>query len=204
MGKQSTNERNAIEKFLESPNFRKKLNEDQKNFKILSEGDLQACVYYHIRRFLDKQKFSKWHLTNKLSVGKKSDRKKFPDISIVVQSKKGDSIVRPRFFIELKEFYLSLKPKAMKSDLKKLENLVKKNRKELQEAYFICAIVSKKYNSKEIEEMIKEWKEELTPYCIEKGYLFPIVINTVLEPKHTMPDMENFEKKMKKLRKFRD
>ena len=71
--------KNFIEKKLQ-----KKLEKDQKELKILSEGDLQSCVYFHLRKFIRSKKFvEKWYLTNKLPMGKQRKDKIFPDIVIM-------------------------------------------------------------------------------------------------------------------------
>ena len=70
-----TKERDIIKKFIGEGPLQKKLEKDQRNLKILSEGDLQSCVYFHLRKFIDKKKEKKkfvepWYLTNKLPMGK--------------------------------------------------------------------------------------------------------------------------------------
>jgi hypothetical protein len=199
VGKLSS-ETKKIETFLESRRFLRKLKEDQRTFKILSEGDLQSCVYYHIRKFLDSNNLEDWYLTNKLGMGKKKDSKKFPDIAIVHQRKKGTAVVRPTFLIELKEDFLSFKTARIKTDLKKLDRLVKKYGNHIQQAYFIYSTIYKKYNSKEINRMIEEW---VPSRMKKKEYLIPITINIVSDPRNTLTEMENFIPKMETLRKFR-
>ena len=65
-----------IKNFIEKK-LRKKLEKDQKELKILSEGDLQSCVYFHLRKFIRSKKFvEKWYLTNKLPMGKQRSQSK--------------------------------------------------------------------------------------------------------------------------------
>ena len=68
--------------------------------KILSEGDLQSCVYYHLRKKL--KKMPNWHLLNKLYMGEKEEEKKVPDIAIAYLNYDGETVY-PKFLIELKE-----------------------------------------------------------------------------------------------------
>ena len=37
----------------------RELTNDQKDLRIVSEGDLQSCAYYHLRKFFKKKKFTK-------------------------------------------------------------------------------------------------------------------------------------------------
>ena len=79
----STEEKEIIKNFIEKK-LQKKLEKDQKELKILSEGDLQSCVYFHLRKFICSKKFEEnWHLTNKLPMGKQRKDKIFPDIVIM-------------------------------------------------------------------------------------------------------------------------
>ncbi len=196
MGKRSS-ETNKIATFLESRRFTKKLKEDQKTFKILSEGDLQSCVYYHIRTYL--QKFPDWHLTNKLGMGKKEDSKKFPDLAIVHMKGKG-KIVSPVFLIELKEDFKVFKTTRIKHDIKKLDKLAKKYENDVYQSYFIYSTVYKNNSSKEINKKIEDW---IPSFSKKKGYIVPITINIVSDAKNTLSEMENFIPKMENLRKYR-
>ena len=46
-------QQNEIKNYIEKTLIRK-LKKDQRELKILSEGDLQSCVYYHLRKKLKK------------------------------------------------------------------------------------------------------------------------------------------------------
>ena len=67
---------NFIKKVLE-----KRLKKDQEKLKILTEGDLQSCVYHHLRGCIKDA--SNWYILNNLSMGKKGKSKKIPDIVIL-------------------------------------------------------------------------------------------------------------------------
>jgi hypothetical protein len=164
---------------------------DQKEFKITSEGDLQSCVYYHIRKFIKQKKIVNWYVLNKLSMGKIKDSKKFPDIAIVRMKEKCE--VTPIFLIELKEDK-KFNPKRVKKDIKKLSDLVKKHKK-LEQTFFIYAVLDKKLTQKEIE-------DEITNLKPNDGWMIPIAINMMGEkqfPKHSI----NYMEKIDKLRKVR-
>jgi len=164
---------------------------DQKEFKITSEGDLQSCVYYHIRKFIKQKKIVNWYVLNKLSMGKIKDSKKFPDIAIVRMKEKGE--VKPVFLIELKEDK-KFKPKRVKNDIKKLSDLVKKFKK-LEKTFFIYAVLDEKLTQKEIE-------DEITNLKPNARCMVPIAINMMGEkqfPKHS----KNYMLKINKLRKLR-
>ena len=165
--------------------------DDQKEFKITSEGDLQSCVYYHIRKFIKQKKIVDWYVLNKLSMGKIKDSKKFPDIAIVRMKEQGE--VTPRFLIELKEDK-KFNPKRVKKDIKKLSDLVKKHKK-LEQTFFIYAVLDKKLTQKEIE-------DEITNLKPNARCMVPIAINMMGEkqfPKHS----KNYMLKINKLRKLR-
>ena len=164
---------------------------DQKKFKITSEGDLQSCVYYHIRKFIKQKKIVNWYVLNKLSMGKIKDSKKFPDIAIVHMKEQGK--VTPRFLIELKEDK-KFNPKRVKKDIKKLSDLVKKYTK-LKQTFFIYAVLDKKLTQKEIEDEINNLKPN-------DSEMIPIAINMMGEkqfPKHSI----NYMEKIDNLRKVR-
>jgi hypothetical protein len=187
-----TDSRDLISTFIEKK-LKRKLMNDQKEFKITSEGDLQSCVYYHIRKFIDKKKIVNWYVLNKLSMGKIKDSKKFPDIAIVRMKEQGE--VTPIFLIELKEDK-KFNPKRVKKDIKKLSDLVKK-RKKLEQTFFIYAVLDDKLTQREIENEITKLKRDPTD-----GWLFPIAINMMGEkqfPKHS----KNYMLKINKLRKLR-
>ena len=203
MGKRNEQQKeikNFIEKSLVS-----KLKKDQKGLKILSEGDLQSCVYYHLRKKL--KKMPNWHLLNKLYMGEKEEEKKVPDIAIAYLNYDGETVY-PKFLIELKETIGPLSgnsKKGYKKDIQKLKELIKKHKKKIAKTYFILAVLpipgrkgtSKSpimHSTKDIEEAIQENKLN--------SKIHTIVINTqwfrgnLIDP--------SFMKKVKLLRKFRE
>lgn len=188
-------DKTKIQNFIEK-RLTKTLKKDQKSFKILSEGDLQACVYYHIRKFITKNKIKDWYIINKLPMGEKVESKKFPDIAIVYSKEKGQKVY-PSFLIELKEDYRNFKLTRIVHDLKKLTALTKKHKHNLEQTYFIYAVLDKKHTPKQINEIITENIPNR-----QNGYLVPITINIIGE-KHYPSEIENFEKQVQKLRKLR-
>jgi len=188
--------KNQIRNFMEKK-LLKKLKQDQKNLKILSEGDLQSCVYFHLRSFIDnkKKKMTEWHVINKLPIGERKESKKFPDITIVYMNKKG-KIVYSSFLIELKEDLFNIKPRRVSGDLKKLASLKKRN-KDLEMNYFIYSVLDKKRTPKEINKSILD----LCPKVLD-GWLVPITVN-IYGQKQYLREFDGFEKKLLKLRKYR-
>ena len=81
----------------------RKLTNDQKDLRIVSEGDLQSCAYYHLRKFFKKKKFTKWYILNKLSMGDKKTAKQYPDIVIAWMKEKKPRGNYADILIELKE-----------------------------------------------------------------------------------------------------
>lgn len=131
-----SSEKDKIQSFIERKMIKKLMN-DQKQYKIVSEGDLQSCVYFHLRRFFKSRNLDKWYVLNKLSMGKKEKSKKFPDIVIVYMEKKGKKSF-PAFLIELKET-INFKEKTAKDAIKKLEKLIKKYKRNLYQAFLFYA-----------------------------------------------------------------
>ncbi len=194
MGKYSR-EKSEIKDFIEN-DLEEKLKKDQKNLKILSEGDLQSCVYFHLREFFGKDKITDWHILNKLPMGERSEREKIPYIAILYLRSKG-KIVYPSFIIELKED-IRFRPRRIIRDLNKLSLLAKKYKKNIEQTYFIYSILDKQLLPEEINDLIYE--KYPTP---QDGYLIPMAIN-IMGEKQFPREMINFEKKVNKLRKFRN
>jgi len=192
---QYSRNKNKIKNFIEKK-LGGKLKKDQKNLKILSEGDLQSCVYYHLRKFFGT-KIVNWYIINKLPMGKRTENKKIPDITIVY-SREGGKKVSPVFLIELKEDYRSFKRRRIARDLKKLTTLTKKHRKDIEQTYFIYSVIDKNNHPNEINKVI----DDMNPLS-DEGYLVPITINFI-GGKTLYREVENFEKKVQKLRKFRN
>ena len=203
MGKRNEQQK-EIKNFIEKSLVRR-LKNDQRELKILSEGDLQSCVYYHLRKKL--KKMPNWHLLNKLYMGEKEEEKKVPDIAIAYLNYDGETVY-PKFLIELKETIGPLSgnsKKGYKKDIQKLKELIKKHKNRIVKTYFILAVLpipgrkgtSKSpimHSTKDIEEAIQE--NELD------SKIQAIVINT----QYYRNNLQNpsFMKKVKLLRKFRE
>ena len=192
--------KNFIEKKLQ-----KKLEKDQKELKILSEGDLQSCVYFHLRKFIRSKKFvEKWYLTNKLPMGKQRKDKIFPDIVIMRMKdkriKKKGNVVKPVFLIELKEHpkYVS---SSVKSDLRKLAKASKRWR-HLQQSYFILAAPDENMDSKTIlQKMETIRKNAMKEFARLKhrDRIIPIPVNAINTIKG--PEYVKWKTKYEELRK---
>ena len=76
----------------------KKLKNDQQKLKILSEGDLQSCVYYNLRKYCIKDT-SNWFILNKLFI---KSEKVYPDIAVGYLNDDGGQVY-PKILIEIKE-----------------------------------------------------------------------------------------------------
>ena len=183
----------------------KRLKTDQKNLKILSEGDLQSSVYYHLRREIKKKNYENWYVLNKLYMGEKEDEKKVPDIAIVYLKYDGETVY-PKILIELKETIGPLSTnskKGYKKDIEKLKKLMEN--KKIKKAYFLLAVLpdprkegtSKTpfmYRTKEIEQTISENKFS--------SRIEPIIINSQYDRKNKVDN--SFRKKHQLLRKYRE
>jgi len=190
-GKRARLIRNFIEKEL-----KEELKEDQKKFKILSEGDLQSCVYYHLREFIDDKKITDWHVLNKLSMKKGGAAIKIPDI-VIVNMRPAGVKVYPIFLIELKEDFTYFKSGRVEDDVKKLTKLAKEHGKQLEQTYFIYAILDENYTPEQIEKKIVSLKSDP-----DDGWLFPIAVN-IMGEKQFPKEMKGFMDKVERLRKYR-
>ena len=192
-----------IKNFIEKP-LERRLKKDQEKLKILTEGDLQSCVYHHLRRYI--RDASNWYTLNNLTMGKKEEQKKIPDIVILYWRSKEEP--EPVFLIELKETIGPLTPKSMsgyKRDIKKLNSLSKKKRKKgkVRGAYLIISALPnyekarpKMSSTREIKEAIQNIKSS--------SNIHYMVINTqyVKKKKNIYIDPE-FRDKQIPLRKYR-
>ena len=194
-----TEEKEIIKNFIEKK-LQKKLEKDQKELKILSEGDLQSCVYFHLRKFICNKKFEEnWYLTNKLPMGKQRKDKIFPDIVIMRMKEKG-KVVKPVFLIELKE-HSKYDSSSVKSDLRKLAK-ASKRWDHLQQSYFILAAPDENMDSttilQKMETIRKNAMKEfarLTP----RDRIIPIPVNAINTIKG--PEYLKWKTKYKELRK---
>ena len=199
-----TEEIEIIKNFIEKK-LQKKLEKDQKELKILSEGDLQSCVYFHLRKFICSKKFEEnWYLTNKLPMGKQRKDKIFPDIVIMgmkdKRMKEKGNVVKPVFLIELKE-HSKYNSSSVKSDLRKLAKASKRWH-HLQQSYFILAAPDENMDSttilQKMETIRKNAMKEfarLTP----RDRIVPIPVNAINTIKG--PEYVKWKTKYKELRK---
>ena len=185
-------EKDIIKRYIEN-RLQRKLERDQKDLRILSEGDLQSCVYYHLRDLIRKKKLSKrWYLTNKLAMGKQRRDKMFPDIVIVRMKDTGK--VKPTFLIELKE-HESYHAQSVKDDLEKLKRASRRWHDVVQ-TYFILAAPDKNLDSKKIIE-----KMETVQNKIKVRKIFLISVNVFHKLKG--PEPGKWKDKYKRLKKLR-
>ena len=196
-----TKERDIIRKFIEN-RLQKKLEKDQKELKILSEGDLQSCVYFHLRKFIRSKKFvEKWYLTNKLPMGKQRKDKIFPDIVIMrmrdKKLKEKGNVVKPVFLIELKE-HSKYNSSSVKSDLQKLAKASKRWR-HLQQSYFILAAPDENMDSKTILQKMKIIRDDVLARNKRRSKIIPIPVNAINTIKG--PEYVKWKTKYEELRK---
>ena len=194
-----TKERDVIKKFI-GEKLQKKLETDQKELKILSEGDLQSCVYFHLRKFIDKKKEKKkfvepWYLTNKLPMGKQRKDKIFPDIVIMRMKKKG-SVIKPVFLIELKE-HSKYNPQSVRSDLQKLAKAFLW--RDLEQSYFILAAPDEDIDSKTISQKMEIIRNQVLERNSRRDKIIPIPVNAINTMKGS--EYKKWESNYKKLRK---
>ncbi len=185
-------EYNEIFDFIDK-SLSRKLTNDQKNLKIVSEGDLQSCTYYHLRRFFKKKKFTKWHILNKLSMGERKSSKKYPDLVIIYMEEKKPKGNFAQILIELKES-INFKPETAKNEIKKLQKMAEHYK---TSGFFLYACRDKrkkvKQTDKIMEKMVsKDWKNSLIPKTIN-----------IRGKKTYDADMYYFDEKIEILRKYR-
>jgi len=141
-----TRNKNRIKNFIEKK-LETKLEKDQADLKIITEGDLQSLVYYHLKNFFDEKNIKKFYIFNKITLGDK-----IPDIIISYMEPKGKPYVD--FIIELKENYYFTK-KDVNHDLKKLKKLAKIGRP--WQTYFIYSVFDwNPKNQKKLDVLIKQ------------------------------------------------
>ena len=192
-----------IKNFIEN-SLVTKLKNDQKNLRILSEGDLQSCVYYHLRRYIKKT--PNWHVLNKLYMGKKEDAKKVPDIAIVYLRYDGETPY-PYFLIELKETIAPLRPKSVEGyndDIKKLRDLIDDNKPKIKRGYLILAVLPEHYRKGTSKTPVGHPTTAIEKEIQKNKYtskIKPIIINTMYKPGWISP---SFQKKHGLLRKYRE
>ena len=184
-------ERDIIKGYIEK-RLQSKLEKDQKDLRILSEGDLQSCVYYHLRKFSEKKLSKYWYMTNKLAMGTQNVDKMFPDIVIMRMRDGGRS--KPIFLIELKE-QGEYGPGPVKDDLKKIK-LAFKKWDDLVQAYFILAAPDEKNDSKKLKEEMETVRDKIK---VKKVFL--ISVNVFHKMKG--PEPEKWKEKYKRLKKLR-
>ena len=194
--KEYNRSRDKIRKFIQTE-LGALLEEDQKKLKIVSEGDLQSCAYFHLRDFFDDQKFSRWYILNKLPMGKKEAPKKIPDLVIARMRESG--MVKPTFLIELKETE-RYKESAVVHDIKKLLELLQKYKK-CEGCFFIYSVYDDERDSKEILEMMDAIRDKYMKRLRHRDKIVSMPINAVHSMTHGR--YEIWKKKRLKLRKYR-
>jgi hypothetical protein len=197
MGKQNEQQK-EIKNFIEK-SLTRRLKNDQKELKILSEHDLQACVYYHLRKQL--KKMPNWHLQVEISHGKRNEEKKIPDITIAYLRSDGKTVY-PKFLIELKETIAPLtnsSKKGYKKDIQKLKGLIKKHNK-IVKTYFIVAVLPIRKKRKTLQQSTKDIEEAIQENKLNSK-IQTIIINTQYDKRNRFDDI--FMKKMRLLRKIR-
>lgn len=117
--------RSTVGEFIKNK-LRDKLRDDLLNIKIIKESDLQCCIYYHLRNFL--QQDTRWKISTRIFVPHTG---KFPDIILFKKD-------IPKIGIELKWNKKSLGKKDRKSLHKLLEIGVNK-------VYYINVMIDKKF-----------------------------------------------------------
>ena len=198
MGKRNEQQK-EIKNFIEK-SLTHRLKNDQKELKILSEHDLQACVYYHLRKQL--QKMPNWHLQVEISHGKRNEEKKIPDITIAYLKSDGKTVY-PKFLIELKETTAPLtnsSKKGYKKDIQKLKGLIKKHNKKIVKTYFIVAVLPFRNKQKTSQQSTKDIEETIQENKLNSK-IQTIIINTQYDKRNRFDD--RFMKKMRLLRKIR-
>ena len=184
----------------------KLLEEDQKNWYVSSEGDLQSAVYYHLRNFLKKSNkiARRWFVQNKLTTESKSLI--YPDIVISRLREQGK--LKPYFAIELK-ITKRFERSVLKKDIKKLEKLVsRKNR--FKQGFVIYVCRDEKYVADQWHEMIAR-EVYIDPstgddigWIVTPKYqakITPILINAFAEKWH-VKNLADFKRRHKELRKY--
>ena len=196
--------RQKIESYLDNK-LEKELKKDQKECRILSEFDLQACVNYRLRRYFQDNTIVDWYILNQHSIGKKK-----PDIVIARKKKAGK--VLPMFIIELKEHYQSSSnriqkmdqnDKDIKKDILKMIEFIRKSktsagRNRIKKTYVIYAISESvkddpKKLIKDLKDIIKKsirTKRKKTKMS-SSGWIEPIVINAFYDKEARVhPDLK--------------
>ena len=194
----------------------KLLEEDQKNWYISSEGDLQSAVYFHLRNYFGQSKETtrKWFVQNKLSTVSKTKSKKgkkkkkrnqtiYPDIVISRLRPKGE--LKPYFAIELKETR-QFKIEMLKKEVKKIHKLLsQKNR--FQYGYVIYACLDENLPGDklgEIADVGSYYDGKMLEYVSGKKrpWVDVFIINAYTK-KWYSKELEDFKRRDKKLRKYR-
>ena len=150
----------------------KLLEEDQKNWYISSEGDLQSAVYFHLRNYFGQSKETtrKWYVQNKLATVSKTKSKKdkkkrsqtiYPDIVISRLRPMGE--LKPYFAIELKETR-QFKIGIIKKEVKKIYKLLsQKNRFQYGYVIYACLDENLDGQDKKTKKTWYGWKKDTSP-----------------------------------------
>ncbi len=136
--------------------------------KIISEADLQSIVYFHLRKFLEKD--SRWKIFNKQPIKRSGRGGIYPDLTLFRSL--------PKIAIELKE-HSRLGKKDVKMDANKLLSL----RKSFKKGYIIYVTRENKSNSDQLYGKANTWLEGINKN--NKNYVTALVINAFdkMDPK---------------------
>ena len=109
------------------------LGRDLKQGRIANEADLQCCVNFHLRKFVDSVFDLKWRIQNKPAVlGGWRESAKFPDIVIA-------HAYQPKYAIELKDLRGVINRDSINRDRQKLR-LMGQRIPSVSKGYFVYII----------------------------------------------------------------
>jgi len=153
--------RRDVQKFIKHK-LKSKIESDLRNSKIITEADLQSCVYLYLRRYLKDDK--RWKIFNQPHISKLWGTRKtinfFPDLVLTV--------TKPRISIELKA-KKSVKKSRVVNDARKLYRMRKQ--KVIRRGYLIYV-----YRSKD-RDYEKDLQREVDVWIKKYRYVYCMIIN---------------------------
>jgi len=150
--------RRDVHKFIKYK-LKSKIERDLRNYRIITEADLQSCVYLHLRRYLRNDK--RWKIFNQPHISKQWGTRKtinfFPDLVLAV--------TKPRISIELKAKTVVRKSRIV-NDARKLYRMRKQ--KVIRTGFVIYVYRSKDGDfEKDIQREVDDWiKKYHYVYCM--------------------------------------
>jgi len=154
-------ERRDVQKFIKYK-LKSKIVRDLRNYKIITEADLQSCVYLYLRRYLRHDK--RWKIFNQPHISKLWGTRKtidfFPDLVLAVN--------KPRISIELKA-KTTVKKSRIVHDARKLYRMRKQ--KVIRRGYIIYV-----YRSKD-GDYEKDIQREADAWIKKYRFVFCMMIN---------------------------